>query len=49
MKLVRFQINNFRGYENAELNVGSFSTIVGKNDAGKSALLEALNIFFNKN
>ncbi|KRM84069.1 hypothetical protein FC35_GL000014 [Limosilactobacillus coleohominis DSM 14060] len=48
MKLVRFQINNFRGYENAELNVGSFSTIVGKNDAGKSALLEALNIFFNK-
>ena len=39
---------NFRGYlKPTTLHVADFTTIVGRNDVGKSTLLEALDIFFN--
>ena len=47
MRLKKFIIENFRGYKEAEIKVGDFTTIVGKNDVGKSALMEAMDIFFN--
>ena len=48
MKLVRLTLVNFRGYkEETSIEIGDITTIIGKNDIGKSTLLEALEIFFN--
>ena len=48
MKLQKLKIKNFRGYENlTEIEFGNLTTFVGKNDVGKSSILEALDIFFN--
>lgn len=48
MKLISFTLENFRGYSNETINLDDFSTIVGKNDAGKSTILEAMEIFFDE-
>ena len=49
MKLVEVYIENFRGYaETARVRFDELTTIVGKNDAGKSTVLEALEIFLNE-
>ncbi|MFL2079424.1 ATP-binding protein [Marinilactibacillus psychrotolerans] len=48
MKLEKIIIENFRSYENCtEINFNDLTIIVGKNDVGKSTILEALEIFFN--
>ncbi|MDM5334961.1 ATP-binding protein [Ureibacillus composti] len=48
MKLEKVIIQNFRSYETyTEINFSDLTTIVGKNDVGKSTVLEALEIFFN--
>ncbi|MEQ7148968.1 ATP-dependent endonuclease [Enterococcus gallinarum] len=48
MKLVGLIVKNFRGYsKETVLNIGDLTALIGKNDAGKSTLLEALEIFFN--
>lgn len=48
MKLVKVKIKNFRSYQNEiELNFNEITTLIGKNDIGKSTILEALEIFFN--
>ncbi|MDO5714847.1 MAG: ATP-dependent endonuclease [Tissierellia bacterium] len=48
MKLVSIKIRNFRGYKDeVSIKIDDFTTFVGKNDAGKSTVLEALEIFFN--
>ena len=48
MWLVKAVISNFRGIkEPTEITFRNFNTIVGKNDAGKSTILKALNVFFN--
>lgn len=48
MKLIAIKLENFRGYQGENLiNIDSDLTgIIGKNDAGKSTILEALDIFF---
>lgn len=49
MKLVSFTVQNFRCYQVPfKIKIDSFTAIVGKNDIGKSALLEALSIFFEQ-
>ncbi|MGQ1948647.1 ATP-binding protein [Geofilum sp. OHC36d9] len=49
MRLQTIKIKNFRSYqEPIEISVGNLTTFVGKNDIGKSTILEALDIFFNK-
>lgn len=49
MRLITIKIKNFRSYqEPIETPVGDMTTLVGKNDIGKSTILEALDIFFNK-
>ncbi|EKE14819.1 MAG: ATP-dependent endonuclease of the OLD family-like protein, partial [uncultured bacterium] len=41
-------IRNFRGIDNLEnLEISNLNTFVGKNDAGKSAILRALACFFD--
>ncbi|WP_394468265.1 ATP-binding protein [Leuconostoc mesenteroides] len=47
MKLTKFELKNFRGYQNATIDFSNFSTIVGINDSGKSTIFEALDIFFD--
>lgn len=49
MKLKELKLKNFRGYkEELSVNVNeSLTAFIGKNDIGKSTILEALEIFFN--
>lgn len=48
MRLTTLKLKNFRGYR-GETVVGfdDLTAFVGKNDVGKSTILEALDIFFN--
>ena len=48
MKLKKLKLKNFRGYSSeVEIEVTDLNVIIGKNDIGKSTILEALDIFFN--
>jgi len=47
MKLKALILQNFRAYQEARLDIGDMTALIGKNDAGKSSILEALEIFFN--
>lgn len=49
MKIKSISINGFRGYaEEATLEISDLCVLVGKNDIGKSTVLEALDVFFNE-
>lgn len=49
MKLKSVRIKNFRGYvDSDDIDVGKLTAFVGRNDIGKSTILEALDIFFNE-
>jgi predicted ATP-dependent endonuclease of OLD family len=49
MKIKTVKIKNFRGYKDVvEIEFNNLTTFVGKNDIGKSTILEALDIFFNE-
>lgn len=50
LRISSVTLRNFRAcrYETT-VKFGLFSTIVGKNDVGKSTILHALDIFFNRN
>lgn len=48
MELVKIRLENFRAYENFEIDLSKgLQMFVGKNDIGKSTIFEALDIFFN--
>ena len=48
MKLIKLEIENFRSYRNLEINFQEdMNVIIGRNDVGKSTIMEALEIFFN--
>src|SRR5690554_1434429 len=50
MRIKKIKLENFRGYENeTTIELGNLSVFVGKNDIGKSSILEALDIFLNEN
>lgn len=50
MKIRKIKIENFRAYENETIvELSDLNVFVGKNDIGKSTILEALDIFFNEN
>lgn len=47
MKIVNFTLENFRGYQNATtIAFDDLTVLIGKNDIGKSTILEGLDIFF---
>lgn len=49
MKLKSVTIKNFRGYyHETTVLIDDLTVLVGKNDIGKSTILEALDIFFNE-
>lgn len=46
MKIQSIKIKNFRGYKDTVgVQLGDLTALVGKNDIGKSTILEALDIF----
>lgn len=48
MKIKTLKIQNFRGYKNqVSIDFSDFTAIVGKNDIGKSTIMEALDVFFH--
>jgi predicted ATP-dependent endonuclease of OLD family len=48
MKIRTIGIKGFRGYSSQiEVKVSDLLVLVGKNDIGKSTVLEALDVFFN--
>lgn len=47
MKLRKLKLRNFRGYQSLVADLNDLTVIIGKNDVGKSTILEALDIFFN--
>ncbi|MCF6142053.1 ATP-binding protein [Flavobacterium sp. K77] len=49
MYLKKIKLTNFRSYESIEVEFDSnLNVIIGKNDIGKSTILEALDIFFGQ-
>lgn len=50
MKIKKLKLKNFRAYKDETvIDFGNLTAFVGKNDIGKSTILEALDIFFNEN
>ena len=48
MKLHSVKIENFRSYKDEiQVTFDNFTAFVGRNDIGKSTVLEALDVFFN--
>lgn len=48
VNLLSVEIENFRCYKTSiKTEIGNLTTFIGKNDIGKSSVLEALEIFFN--
>lgn len=48
MKIVKMKLKNFRSYQSEiEIDFENITAFVGKNDVGKSTILEALDIFLN--
>lgn len=48
MRLVELKVSNFRAYaDETSVSFQALTVLVGRNDAGKSSLLDALDIFFN--
>ena len=48
MRLEKIHIKGFRNYDDAEINLQQKSLIIGSNDVGKSNLLYALRLLFDK-
>lgn len=47
MKLIKMKLKNFRSYEEETFEFDDMTALIGKNDVGKSTVLEALDLFFN--
>ncbi len=48
MKLKTLRLKNFRSYSiESEISISDLNVLIGRNDVGKSSILEALDIFFN--
>lgn len=47
MKIKSLTLKNFRSYQKVKVDFNDLTAFVGKNDVGKSTILEALDIYFN--
>ena len=45
VELVRFKVKNFKSIDEIEIDIGDFNIFVGKNNSGKSTILDAIEIF----
>ena len=46
--LSQIYIKNFKAFEKETIPIEKHNIIIGENDAGKSTILQALDIFFNQ-
>ncbi|HHX3468400.1 TPA: AAA family ATPase, partial [Enterobacter asburiae] len=47
MKLEKLILKNFRGYHGEHsIDINSLTALVGRNDVGKTTILDALGVFF---
>ena len=47
MKLEKLIIENFRGYQRrTEISLDNLTALIGKNDVGKTTVLDSLGVFF---
>lgn len=47
MRLEAIKLHNFRAYRDSEMKFADLTALIGRNDAGKSSVLDALAIFFD--
>lgn len=47
MKLIKISVKNYKCLKDVTVDFEDFTVLIGKNDAGKSTLFKALDIFFN--
>jgi len=47
MHITTIEIHNFRSIKKLSINVRALTVLAGENNAGKSNILRALDIFFN--
>jgi predicted ATP-dependent endonuclease of OLD family len=47
MYISKIIIKNYRGIKNESLDFDKFNTLIGKNDCGKSTIINAIKMFFN--
>lgn len=47
MKLKKVRLKNFRGYLDTTFSINNLNVLIGKNDVGKSTVIDALDIYFN--
>lgn len=48
MRAVKLTIHNFRSIKHSELALGPYSLLVGANNAGKSNVIDAIRVFYEK-
>ena len=46
-QISRFRISGFKGIDEIEMETGDFTLITGKNNAGKTSLMESIDLLFN--
>ncbi|MBK9373812.1 MAG: AAA family ATPase [Holophagales bacterium] len=49
MRITEVHVENFRGVQCATLHCGALTALVGRNGAGKSTFLHALDLFYRPN
>jgi len=48
MKIREIAIHNFRSFKDAALHLEDYGLLIGANNSGKSAILDAVRIFYEK-
>jgi putative ATP-dependent endonuclease of the OLD family len=48
MKATKIHIHNFRTFQDEEINLSSYSLLLGINNCGKSNLIDAIRVFYEK-
>jgi putative ATP-dependent endonuclease of OLD family len=46
MKLKQIEIDKFRSIDHISIEIGNLAILIGENNAGKSSILKALELFF---
>ena len=47
MYISQIDIKNYRGIREETLKFSNFNTLIGRNDCGKSTIINAIKLFFN--